>query len=88
MSTLPVGKLFLRSVIVSATAFSLWKLLRLALYDPYRSPLRRLRGPKGTSLILGNLNEVTKDFTVRRCHPICVQSGLSMPDSLSRRMVC
>ena len=61
-----VGKLLL-SAIASVTAFSLWNVLRLVWYHRYKSPLRHLRGPKGTSLILGNLGEITND--VRHCYP-------------------
>ncbi|KAF8556684.1 cytochrome P450 [Imleria badia] len=56
----PFGMLSLSAIAV-ATAFSLWKFLRLVWYHPYRSPLRHLRGPKGTSLILGNLGDLTND---------------------------
>ncbi|KAF8452196.1 cytochrome P450 [Boletus edulis BED1] len=59
-SMFPVRKL-LFSAFASATVYSLWKVLRLVCYRPYRSSLRYLRGPKRTSWILGNLGEFLND---------------------------
>ncbi|KAG6373635.1 cytochrome P450 [Boletus reticuloceps] len=56
----PVRKL-LFSAFASAIVYSLWKVLRLVCYRPYRSSLRYLRGPKRTSWILGNLGEFLND---------------------------
>ena len=79
-----VGKLLL-SATVSVIVFSLWKLLRLVWYHPSRSPLRHLRGPKGASLILGNLGEIMND--VRHRHPVRVfKDGLYL--TFVRRMAC
>ena len=58
----PVGTLAF-CAIVSATAFLLWKVFRRVWYDPYRSSLRHLRGPKGPKLILGNLSDLTNDVS-------------------------
>lgn len=49
------------------TAFALWKALRLVWHHSYNSPLRHLRGPKGTSLMVGNLGEITNN--VCNYHP-------------------
>ena len=79
-----VGKLLL-SAIASVTAFSLWKLVRLVWYHLYKSPLRHLRGPKGASLILGNLGEILND--VRHRHPMRVFKDGLYPNFF-RRMAC
>ncbi|KAG8215922.1 cytochrome P450 [Butyriboletus roseoflavus] len=58
----PIAELLLFAV-SSAIAFLLWKALQLV-WPGYNSPLRHLRGPKGTSLILGNLGEIVNNV----CH--------------------
>ncbi|KAN0094981.1 Cytochrome P450 [Tylopilus felleus] len=51
-----VGKLLL-AVLASVTAFGLWKLSQFV-YHQLTSPIRHLHGPKGTSWIYGNLQEI------------------------------
>ncbi|KAF8131021.1 cytochrome P450 [Boletus edulis] len=58
-----VGKLVF-STFVSVNAFGLWKLF-LFLYRQLTSPMRHLRGPKGTSWIYGNMLDIYKaDATI------------------------
>ncbi|KAF9235966.1 cytochrome P450 [Melanogaster broomeanus] len=51
----PVGLLL--SVFASTAAFALWKLIYVVHHE-LTSPLRHLRGPKGTSFIYGNLLDI------------------------------
>ncbi|KAF8451154.1 cytochrome P450 [Boletus edulis BED1] len=53
-----VGKLVF-SAFVSVNAFGVWKLFRF-LYRQLTSPIRHLRGPKGTSWIYGNMLDIHK----------------------------
>ncbi|KAH0835840.1 cytochrome P450 [Lanmaoa asiatica] len=53
---IPVGKLLL-AAFASVTAFGLWKFFQFV-YRLFTSPLRQLRGPKGTSWIYGNIREI------------------------------
>ncbi|KAF9219209.1 cytochrome P450 [Gyrodon lividus] len=55
---IPVGKL-LFSTFASAAALGLWKIFQLV-YHELTSPLRCLPGPKGTSLIYGNMGDIWK----------------------------
>ena len=52
---IPIGKLVLAAV-VSVTAVGLWTIVQFV-YRQFTSPLRHLRGPKGTSCIFGNLRD-------------------------------
>ncbi|KAF8131022.1 cytochrome P450 [Boletus edulis] len=58
-----VGKLVF-SAFVSVNAFGLWKLFQFV-YRQLTSPIRHLRGPKGTSWIYGNMLDIYKaDATI------------------------
>lgn len=50
------GKLLL-TAFASAIVFGVWKLFRFV-YHQCTSPIRHLRGPKGTSWIYGNLRDI------------------------------
>ncbi|KAG6374890.1 cytochrome P450 [Boletus reticuloceps] len=52
----PVGKL-LCAALASVTAFGLWTLFQFV-YHQFTSPIRHLRGPKGTSWIYGNMRDI------------------------------
>ena len=56
----PVKQL-LFSAIGAAIAYSLWRVLRVVWYHPFKSPLRHLRGPTGTSWVLGNIGDIIND---------------------------
>ena len=53
---IPVGKLLL-ATFASVIAFGLCKLFQFV-YQQLSSPIRHLRGPKGTSWIYGNLRDI------------------------------
>ena len=53
---IPLGKLFL-AAFASLVAFGLWKLFWFV-YHQFTSPIRHLRGPKATSWIYGNLQDI------------------------------
>ena len=53
---IPVGKLLLAAV-ASAIVFGLCKFFQFV-YQQLSSPIRHLRGPKGTSWIYGNLQDI------------------------------
>ena len=52
---IPIRELVL-AVVVSVVATGLWTVVQFA-YRQLTSPLRHLRGPKGTSYIFGNLRD-------------------------------
>ncbi|KAF9235972.1 cytochrome P450 [Melanogaster broomeanus] len=54
--------MLLFSLIASAIAVTLWKLIWL-IYHEFTSPLRHLPGPKGTSLIFGNTGDIWETET-------------------------
>ena len=60
LNMFPVKQL-LSSAIGAAIAYSLWKVFRVVWYHPLKSPLRHLRGPTGTSWILGNIGDIIND---------------------------
>lgn len=53
---IPIGKLLL-AAFASVTTFGLWKVFQFV-YHQFTSPIRNLRGPKGTSWIYGNLGDI------------------------------
>ena len=70
---IPIGKLVLAAV-VSVAAVGLWTIVQFA-YRQLTSPLRHLRGPKGTNWIFGNLRDkavsclilITSDGSLTTC---------------------
>ena len=53
---IPIGNLLL-AALASVVAFGLWTLFQFV-YRVFTSPLRHLRGPKGTSWIFGNMGDI------------------------------
>ena len=53
---IPIEKLLL-AALASLVAFGLWTLFQFV-YRELTSPIRHLRGPKGTSWIYGNMGDI------------------------------
>ena len=51
------GKPLLPAGAKSVVLFGLWRLFQFV-YQQFTSPIRHLRGPKGTSWIYGNLRDI------------------------------
>jgi hypothetical protein len=62
----PVEKLLL-AAFASVTVLGLWNIFRFV-YHQFTSPIRHLRGPKGTSWIYGNLQDILNAVCHGSCH--------------------
>jgi len=63
---IPIRNL-LFAAFASVTVFGLWNIFQIV-YRELTSPIRRLRGPKATSWIYGNLRDIWKGVRHGACH--------------------